>query len=108
MFNGIINKTSPQVDLVETISGTWDEYTEGEFSITKTPFFLVLEGNLDAGQHPLPFTFDVPVAATLSSPDGTVSAVIVHPGETAVDLVKPGILRIQLFGDRAKPRATSR
>jgi hypothetical protein len=108
MFNGIINKTSPQVDLVETISGTWDEYTEGEFSITKTPFFLVIEGNLDAGQHPLPFTFDVPVAATLSSPDGTVSAVIVHPGENAVDLPKPGILTIQLFGDRAKPRATSR
>jgi hypothetical protein len=108
MFNGIINKTSPQVDLLEAISGTWNEYTEGEFSITKTPFFLVIEGNLDAGRHPLPFTFDVPVAATLSSPDGTVSAVIVHPGETVVDLPKPGIFVIQLFGDRAKPRATSR
>lgn len=108
MYNGQINKSSTGVDLVQVLTGTWNEYRDGEYSITKTPFFLIIEGNLDAGRHALPFTFDVPVAATLCSPDGTVSAVIIRPGETAVDLGKPGIFTVQIFGDRAKPAATSR
>ena len=105
MFNGIINKGSPNVDLVEVLSGTWNEYTVGEWSVTKCPFFLVIEANLDAGQHTLPFTFSVPVAGTLVTPDGDVKGVIVRPGETAVDLEEPGIVTIQVFGDRAKPTA---
>lgn len=105
MFNGIINKGSPGIDLVEVLSGTWNEYRSGEWSVTKCPFFLVIEANLDAGQHTLPFTFSVPVAGTLVTPDGDVRGVIVRPGETAVDLEEPGILTFQVFGDRAKPTA---
>lgn len=105
MFNGVINKGSPQVDLIEVISGTWNEYTVGEWSITKCPFFLVIEGNLDAGQHTLPFKFNVPVAGTLVTPDGNVLGVIVRPGETAVDIPEPGLVTFQVFGDRAKPTA---
>lgn len=73
--------------------------------MTKCPFFLVIEANLDAGQHTLPFTFSVPVAGTLVTPGGDVKGVIVRPGETAVDLGEPGILTFQVFGDRAKPTA---
>lgn len=105
MFNGIINKGSPSVDLVEVLSGTWNEYTVGEWSVTKCPFFLVIEANLDAGQHTLPFTFSVPVAGTLVTPSRNVQGVIVRPGETAIDLTEPGIVTFQVFGDRAKPTA---
>lgn len=105
MFNGIVNKGSTNVDLVEVLSGTWNDYKSGEWSVTKCPFFLVIEANLDAGQHALPFTFSVPVVGTLVTPDGDVKGVIVRPGETAVDLEEPGILTIQVFGDRAKPTA---
>jgi len=105
MFNGVINKGSPNVDLVEVLSGTWNEYKSGEWSITKCPFFLVIEATLDAGQHALPFKFNVPVAGTLVTPGGEVRGVIVRPGETAVDIPEPGLVTFQVFGDRAKPTA---
>lgn len=105
MFTGIINKNSPQVDMVEVLSGTWDQYRDGEWSICRTPFFLVITAVLDKGQHALPFTFDVPVAGTLVTPSGDVKGVIVRPLETAVDLEEPGLVTIQVFGDLAKPAA---
>lgn len=105
MFNGQINKTSPEVDIKEVLSGVWNEYREGEWRICKTPFFLVMTATLDAGQHPIPFNFDVPVAGTLVTPEGVAKGVIIRPGDTAVDLDEPGLLTFQVFGDMAKPIA---
>ena len=105
MFNGIVNKGSTAIDLVEVLSGTWNEYISGEWSVTKCPFFLVLEATLDAGTHPLPFRFDRPVAGTLVTPGGSVLGVIVRPGEDAVEIKEPGLVTFQVFGDRAKPTA---
>lgn len=105
MFTGQINKTSPEIDIWQVLSGTWDQYTQGEWRICKTPFFLVITAVLDAGQHSLPFTFDVPVAGTLVTPDGEVKGVIVRPLETAIDIGEPGLVTFQVFGDLAKPTA---
>lgn len=105
MFNGIINKNSPQVDIIETVSGTWNEYVEGEWRIVKTPFFVVLVATIDEGSHVLPFTVNIPVVGTLTTAGGDVKGVIVRPGETAVNITEPGIVQIQIFGDSAKLKA---
>lgn len=105
VFNGIINKNSPQVDIIETVSGVWNEYVEGEWRIVKTPFFVVLVATLDEGSHVLPFTVNIPVVGTLTTAGGDVKGVIVRPGETAVNITVPGIVQIQIFGDSARLKA---
>lgn len=105
MFNGIVNKGSTGVDILEVLSGIWNEYDSGEWHVVKTPMFLVLEATLDPGASPLPFSFKVPVAATVAGTDGSVAAVIVRPGDTVFDMPFPGVATIQVFGDRACPRA---
>ena len=105
MFNGQINKTSPQVDIWEVLSGVWNEYDSGEWHIVKCPFFMVITATLDAGPHPLPFPFDVPVAGLLACPDKTVEAVVVRPLETAINLDRAGLVTFHLFGDGVKPKA---
>ena len=98
MKSAVINRTSPYVDIVELLSGAWQEYDEGEFHVVKTPFFLVLSATLDAGKHVLPFRFTVPVAATVSHVGGNVDAAVIRPGDTAVELSEPGIFSLQVFG----------
>lgn len=105
MFNGVINKGSPAIDQLEVISGVWNEYESGEWHIVKTPLFLVMTATLDAGEHTLPFNFDVPVAGTLVSPDSTVEGLVVRPGNTAIKTTMPGVATFQVFGDHARPRA---
>lgn len=102
MYSGTINKFSPQVDVLEVLSGLWNEYDKGEFHVVVTPFFTVVTATLDAGSHVLPFSVTVPVAGTVSHADGTVEAVIVKPGDTAVSLSQPGIFQLDLFGSKAK------
>lgn len=98
MHSGQINKTSPVVDLLEICSGVWNEYDSDGWHIVKTPFFLSLTGNFSAGSHVLPFAFNIPVAGTLCTANGDASAVIVRPGETAVNTDAPGIVQMTLFG----------
>lgn len=102
MYSGTINKFSPQVDVLEVLSGLWNEYDKGEFHVVVTPFFTVVTATLDTGSHVLPFSVTVPVAGTVSHADGTVEAVIVKPGDTAVSLSHPGIFQLDLFGYKAK------
>lgn len=101
MKSGLISKTSPQVDVLEILTGSWDDYTDGEFHVTHTPFFTVLTATLKAGRHPIPFKFSVPVAGIVYHADGTLEAVIVRPGENAVNIKTPGIFNLQVFGDQA-------
>ena len=102
MKSAIINRTSPFVDIVELLSGSWNEYTAGEFRVVRTPFFLTLTATLDAGRHVLPFRFTVPVAAVVAHADGTVDAAVIRPGETAVELSAPGVFSLQVFGIHAE------
>lgn len=104
MKSGLINKTSPYIDVVELLSGTWNEYDDHEFHIVVTPFFTVISGALDEGSHALPFQVYMPVAATVYHGDGTVSACLVKPGDSAVSISKPGLFQLMLFGDRARVR----
>lgn len=101
MKSGLISKTSPQVDVLEILTGSWDDYSENGFHITHTPFFTVLTATLTAGRHPIPFKFSVPVAGIVYHADGTLEAVIVRPGENAVSVREPGIFTLQVFGDQA-------
>lgn len=103
--SGQINRTSSLVDMLEVMSGTYSEYDSGEWHVVKTPMFLTMTATLDAGNHPLPFTFAVPVAGTLYCADGTTAAVIVRPNDTAVNVPKSGIVTFQVFGDYAEVKA---
>lgn len=102
MKSGMINRTSPFVDVVEMLSGSWNEYDNGVYHIVVTPFFTVISATLDAGSTELPFRFGLPVAGTISHDDGTMEAVIIRPGQTAINAEKPGLFNLQLFGDSAR------
>lgn len=104
MKSGQINKTSPYVDLLEILSGTWNEYESDGWHIVKTPLFLSLTGTFSAGSHVLPFTFSIPIAGTLYAADNTIASVIVRPGETAINIGKPGIVQMTLFGQQSAIR----
>jgi hypothetical protein len=103
--SAIINKNSPFVDVLEMLSGAWNEYDSGEWHIVKTPLFLVMTATLDKGKHALPFTFKVPVAGTLCTSAGTTKAVIIKPSQTAIETDLPGIVTVQAFGNYADVKA---
>lgn len=106
MKSGFISRTSRTEDVLEILTGTWDDYVSGDWHITHTPFFTVITATLDAGSHPLPFTVSQPVAAILSHADGSVGAVIVRPGDTAVSVPSAGIFNLQVFGGQASLKRT--
>lgn len=102
MHSGMINRTSPYIDVIEMLSGSWNEYNSGDYHIVVTPFFTVITSTLDAGSHELPFKVTMPVAATLSHADGSIDAVIIKPGQTAISVENPGLFQLQVFGDAAR------
>lgn len=101
MNAGIINKHTPYVDVVELLTGTWNTFQRGEFTITVTPFFTTVTATLNQGSHVLPFKVKQPVAALLSYANGSVGAAIVKPGDTAVKVNGNCIFNLQMFGDAA-------
>lgn len=101
MRSGAINGGSQVNDVLGILSGQWNEFDKGEWHVVLTPFFIVLTATLDAGAHPLPYTFKLPIAGTACHNDGTVTAVIIKVGENAVRMSKPGIVQINVFGDVA-------
>lgn len=106
MFSGIVTKTTPPIELLEVLCGTWSEYDVNEWHIVRSPFFLVITSTLDAGKHVLPFTFNEPVSAILCENSGSVKAAIVKPGQNAVNVSNPCLFKMQLFGDQAVVKAT--
>lgn len=102
MYSGVINKTSTNVDVLEVLSGTWNQYTSGEWTVIKTPFYVVITAILDKGSHVMPFTVNVPIAGTLTTDGGDVKGVIYRPGNNVIDVTDPGIVQFSVFGDQAK------
>ena len=105
MKSGMINRTSSFVDVLEQLTGSWNEYNSGDYHIVLTPFFTVITATLDEGSKELPFMVTIPVAGTISHADGTVDAVIIKPGQTAIKIEKAGLFQLQMFGDSAKVTA---
>lgn len=105
MKSGMINRTSSFVDVLEQLTGSWNEYNSGDYHIVLTPFFTVITATLDEGSKELPFKVTRPVAGTISHADGTVDAVIIKPGQTAIKIAKAGLFNLQMFGDAAKVTA---
>lgn len=102
MKSGMINKTSSMIDILEQLTGSWNEYNLADYHLVVTPFFTVVTATLDEGSTELPFKVTRPVAGTLSHDDGTIDAVIVKPGQTAIHADKPGLFQLEMFGDSAK------
>lgn len=102
MYSGTIDKGSTTADMLNVLSGSWNEYDSGDWHICHTPFFTVFTAVLDKGQHPLPFTVSVPIAGILSTDSGDVTAILIRPLETATYLPSSGIVTFQVFGDMAK------
>lgn len=105
MFSGVINKNSPQIDVLESLSGVWNQYKVGDWQIVKTPMFCVMTATIDKGSHVLPFKFSVPVPGLVYGAGGSVKCVVIRPGDTAVDMPESGLMQIQVFGDMAKLEA---
>lgn len=101
MRSGAINGGSKVNDVLGILTGQWDEFDKGDWHVVLTPFFIVLTATLDVGKHPLPYKFKLPIAATASHSDGSVSALIIKVGENAIVMDKPGLVQINVFGDAA-------
>lgn len=106
MYSGVINRTTPPAELLEVLTGTWNEYDVNDWHIVRSPFFLVITATLDKGRHVLPFTFSEPVSAVLSYDDGSVGAAIVKPGQSMLTVSAPCLFKMQLFGSQAVVKAT--
>ena len=59
MYSGLIGKTSPTVDVLTVLTGTWDERDAGDWHVVMTPFFTILTATLPEGQHPLAYKSEV-------------------------------------------------
>lgn len=105
MFSGAINKTSPIIDLNTVLTGSWDERTFGQFHIVQTPFFTSFDAVVDAGSVALPFTVSKPVPAMLYSNSGSVLALVIKPGDTALSIPESGVVQIQVFGSATQLKA---
>lgn len=105
MHSGLISRTSPYTDVIDVLTGSYAEYNSGSYHIVVTPFFTVITATLDEGSKELPFKVTRPVAGTISHADGTVDAVIIKPGQTAIKIEKAGLFNLQMFGDAAKVTA---
>lgn len=101
MNSAIINRGSQVNDVLGLLTGEWAEFDRDEWHVVKTPFFVSVTGVVDEGQHVLPFRVKNPCAGLLYKQDNSVEAVVVRPGDTAVDMPGAGLFRMDLFGDQA-------
>jgi hypothetical protein len=105
MNSGLIGKNTPIVDLLEVLTGQWDERTVGTWHVVMTPFFVVMDSVVDEGQIALPYTVQVPIPALLFGKSGTVHALLIKPNTDALDCPESGFVQIQVFGSASQLRA---
>ena len=87
------------------LSGQWDERTVNDWEIVQTPFFTAFSAVVDAGSVALPFTVSKPVPAMLYGNSGSVSALVIKPGDTAIVLQESGVVQVQVFGAATQLKA---
>ena len=105
MYSGAINKTSPIIDINTVLTSSWDERTVNDWHIVMTPFFTSFDAVVDAGSVALPFTVSKPVPAMLYGNSGSVSALVIKPGDTAIVLPESGVVQVQVFGAATQLKA---
>lgn len=101
MNSAIINRGSQVNDVLGLLTGEWAETDRDGWHIVKTPFFVSVTGTVGAGSHALPFRVRNTCAGLLYKQDNSVEAVVVRPGDTAVDMPGAGLFRMDLFGNQA-------
>ncbi len=105
MYSGLIGKTTPIVDVLTVLTGQWDERTYQDWHIVLCPFFVTMDRVCDAGSVPLPFNVTVPTPALLFGKSGNAKALIVKPGDEALDVPEAGVVQIQIFGSSSQLKA---
>lgn len=101
MNSAIINKGSQVNDVLGLLTGEWSEFDRDGWHIVKTPFFVSLTAIVAAGRRVLPFQVKNTCAGLLYRQDNSVEAIVVHPGDTCLDMPGAGLFRMDLFGNLA-------
>lgn len=105
MYSGLVGKTTPIIDVLTVLTGQWDERNYQEWHIVQCPFFTVMDRVCDEGSVPLPFNVTVPTPALLFGKSGEAKALIVKPGDDALDIPEAGVVQIQIFGSATQLKA---
>jgi len=105
MYSGLISKTSPLIDVLTVLTGQWDEREQNGWHVILCPFFTVFTSTVDTGSKELPFTVTVPTPALLYGKSGTVKALVIKPGDTAVNAPEAGVVQVQVFGSSTRLKA---
>lgn len=105
MYSGLVGRSTPIIDILTVLTGTWDEINDRNWHIVITPFFTSMDSVVSEGSVTLPYTVTVPVAAMLYGASGTAHAIVIKPGDDAVNCPEPGLLQINLFGSANQLKA---
>jgi hypothetical protein len=105
MLSGLIGKNSPLIDVLEVLTGQYDERSSNGWEIVQCPFFTVFTATVDKGSKELPFTVTVPTPALLYGKSGAVKALVIKPNDTAVNATEAGIVQVQVFGGASRLKA---
>lgn len=100
MRSGIINANSSKEDIWGTLTGVWNEYDTGagkKWHVVKTPFFIHIEGVMEAGRNELPFAPNSTKALCWTAKDES-GAVVIRAGEKGFDIPKNAFCEITIFG----------
>lgn len=101
MRSGIINMNSPKEDVWGALTGEWGTFRRGlngEWLVTKTPFFLHMEGTLQAGRQQLPVAPRTTKALYWTSKDNSGS-VVLRAGEKGFDLPEAAFVETTFYGE---------
>ena len=75
MRNAVINANSPKEDICGVLTGVWNDYRAGhekKWHVTKTPFFIHIEGVMQAGRNELPIAPNDTKALSWTSKDKSI------------------------------------
>lgn len=101
MRNAIINANSPKEDIWGALTGVWNDYKAGlgkKWHVTKTPFFIHMEGVMEAGRNELPMAPNSTQSLSWTSKESS-GRVIIRAGETGFDIPANAFCEITIFGN---------
>lgn len=92
---------SPQEDVWGVLTGEWGTSrhgVNGEWLVTRTPFFVHMEATLQAGRQELPVAPRTTKALYWTSKDGSGS-VVLRAGEKGFDLPSAAFVETTFYGE---------